>query len=286
MATISAALIVKDEAKVLKRCLDSLKGFDQIVVVDTGSQDDTHAIALAAATRVFSCDWCDDFSAARNKVLEHCTGDWVLSIDADEYLPKGEVKKIKKAVAKAKGNTISIRIKQGATEEFWYPRLFRKGGHFEGRLHELLISAGEGCDQSDITIIHAQDPDHRRDPEKNIAILLEEARLGKPRETYYLAREYWYKGDYITAAWWFQRYLEVGGWKAERCDAYLYLARCLWALGRGDEARQSCLRAIEGNPDFKEAFLFMAEMSYEREAALWRGIAETRQSTDVLFRRA
>jgi glycosyltransferase involved in cell wall biosynthesis len=84
---ISACLIVKDEERHLDRCLSSLQGIvDEIVVVDTGSTDGTLEIAQSHGAVIGSFDWCDDFSAARNASLDLATGDWVLWIDADEAL--------------------------------------------------------------------------------------------------------------------------------------------------------------------------------------------------------
>ena len=82
---LSAALIVKNEKACLEKCLKSLKGFDEIVVLDTGSTDNTYIIARNLADRVYSdYKWNDNFAEARNHVLGKVTGDWVLSIDADE----------------------------------------------------------------------------------------------------------------------------------------------------------------------------------------------------------
>jgi tetratricopeptide (TPR) repeat protein len=82
----SACLIVKDEEKALPGCLESLKGLvDEIVVYDTGSTDRTLEIARHAGAKVIEGYWDDDFGRARNASLEHCVGDWVLWIDADEH---------------------------------------------------------------------------------------------------------------------------------------------------------------------------------------------------------
>ena len=84
---LSACLIVRDEAEMLPDCLASIRGVaDEIVVVDTGSTDDTPEIARQAGARVFHFDWCDDFAAARNAALDHAQGRWILQIDADERL--------------------------------------------------------------------------------------------------------------------------------------------------------------------------------------------------------
>jgi glycosyltransferase involved in cell wall biosynthesis/tetratricopeptide (TPR) repeat protein len=87
MSTLSVCLIVKNEARHLDRCLASVRGLaDEIVVVDTGSTDSTIAIARAHGARVCHFEWQDDFSRAKNFSIEQATGDWILSIDGDESI--------------------------------------------------------------------------------------------------------------------------------------------------------------------------------------------------------
>ncbi len=87
---VSLCMIVKDEAENLPRCLSSVYGLaDEIVIVDTGSADDTRAAAERFGARVFSFAWVDDFSSARNYSLEQAGGEWVLVMDADEELAPG-----------------------------------------------------------------------------------------------------------------------------------------------------------------------------------------------------
>ena len=84
---IGAALIVRDAAGLLPRCLDSLQGVvDEIVCVDTGSVDETPAIAAGYGAHVLHSPWRDDFSFHRNESLEASTCDWVVVIDGDEWL--------------------------------------------------------------------------------------------------------------------------------------------------------------------------------------------------------
>ena len=84
---ISLCMIVRDEAATLARALESAQGaVGEIVVVDTGSVDDTVAIAQSYGAKVFHFDWANDFAAARNESLRQATGDWVLVLDADEVL--------------------------------------------------------------------------------------------------------------------------------------------------------------------------------------------------------
>lgn len=87
---VSLCMIVKNEAAMLPRLLRSVEGLaDEIVVVDTGSDDETVAIAQSFGARVFHHPWTDDFAAARNESLRHATGDWILVLDADCELDSG-----------------------------------------------------------------------------------------------------------------------------------------------------------------------------------------------------
>lgn len=84
---LGAALIVKDEERVLGRCLRSIRSVvDEIVVVDTGSSDASVAIAESFGAQVLYREWDGDFSAARNHGLDRVQSQWILYIDADEYL--------------------------------------------------------------------------------------------------------------------------------------------------------------------------------------------------------
>jgi glycosyltransferase involved in cell wall biosynthesis len=91
---ISAVLIVKNESQMLERALSSVSEFDEIVVCDTGSADNTVDIAESFGAKVVHFDWCDDFSAARNFAKSVAKHEWILSIDADEFLEPNGIKKL------------------------------------------------------------------------------------------------------------------------------------------------------------------------------------------------
>lgn len=87
MITISVCMIVKNEEAVLARCLDSLEGlYDELVIVDTGSNDRTKEIAAGYTDKVYDFEWVNDFSKARNFAFSKCTKDYIYSVDADEVL--------------------------------------------------------------------------------------------------------------------------------------------------------------------------------------------------------
>ncbi len=86
---LSLVMIVRNEERCLKRCLISAKSYvDEIVIVDTGSTDQTKEIAKEFGAKIFDFEWCNDFSKARNYGLEQSTGAWNLILDADEYITK------------------------------------------------------------------------------------------------------------------------------------------------------------------------------------------------------
>jgi len=165
---LSLAMIVKNEEKNLGKCLGSVKGLvDEIVIVDTGSTDKTLEIAKASGAKVEHFAWTDNFSEARNKSLSLCSGDWILSLDADEMLDSQEHMTIKQALlnpdAFAYNMLLRNYLNSGASygingaatpnDESFEPamqfshysshprlRLFRnvKSPYFSGRVHETV----------------------------------------------------------------------------------------------------------------------------------------------------
>lgn len=96
MMEISVCMIVKNEEDVLARCLNCVKQFaDEIIIVDTGSKDQTKTIARTFTTNVFDFAWCDDFSKARNFAFDKATKDFKMWIDADDVILDEDIQKIK-----------------------------------------------------------------------------------------------------------------------------------------------------------------------------------------------
>ncbi len=147
---VSACLITKDERHNLPRCLASIDGFaDEIVVYDTGSTDGTPELARALGATVLDGYWDDDFSRARNESLARCTGEWVLWLDADEALvcadPGGSRRALAELSSDDEALVVLIDNLRGtqASTTFTHPgcRLFRRAyGMWTGRLHEQVTA--------------------------------------------------------------------------------------------------------------------------------------------------
>ncbi|WP_157794021.1 glycosyltransferase [Paenibacillus donghaensis] len=165
--TLGVHLIVKNEADLLPRCLESLAGADEIVVTDTGSGDETRSIARSYGARLYELAWNDDFSAARNHGLAQAATDWILVMDADEVLltPMADLTALLQT-ASAQAFTVSIDNRLGPNPEDHLShravRLFRNGQgyRYSGIIHEAVDESimgrhGAGAiESSDIVLLH------------------------------------------------------------------------------------------------------------------------------------
>lgn len=145
MPLLSAALIVRDEERMLADCLASLRNLaDEVVVVDTGSSDRTRELAASSGARVFEFAWQDDFAAARNDAIAHCRGDWILYIDADERVRPGARTAIERDLddRQAVGHQVRFHVRPGFTP-YWELRMFRNHPalRFTGVIHENIWPA-------------------------------------------------------------------------------------------------------------------------------------------------
>jgi len=284
---LSVAMIVKNEEAMLAQCLDSVKEADEIVIVDTGSEDKTIEIATQYSNKIFTdYKWEDHFANARNHVLAKCTGDWVLSIDADNILEEGGIQKIRDLIAKYPNErAFNLHfVAHNGTMQHVIPYLYKncKEVYWKGAVHNYI--SVQAPITSDITVYYGYSPAHKKDPDRALRMLKKEVdKHHNARETYYLAREYRYRQKWSTCLFWCDEYLKKGFWGPERADTFLMKARCLWQLQRGEEARSACLEALKINTNFKEAVLFMAEMSGPINRNNWLFLAEIADNSNVLF---
>ena len=283
---LSVSMIVKDEESCLETALKSVVGADELIVVDTGSEDKTKEIALNYGAKIFDFPWIDDFSAARNESLKHCTGDWVVIIDADEEFEPGAMDKIRAAIATAgKARTIGIKtISKKAGYLHHSIRIFKRCPEvfWKGAAHNYLSLAEEA--KADISLFYSYSEAHKTDPDRAMRILSKEVAKNSKlvREVYYLAREFWDRKDYMAAVWWYEDYLTRATWAPEMADAWLMLAYSYTNLNRQEKAKECCMRAIQINANFKEAILLMTKLCGPNNSKRWKEFAETANNELVL----
>jgi len=282
---IAICMIVKNEEKCLDKCLQSLEGVGDIYILDTGSTDKTVEIARKYTDKVFEdYKWNDSMCEARNHILDKCDADWILSIDADEQLITSNLIPIAVKDAEEKGfKTVNVIMEsEKVANQHMFPRLFKKGCRWKGAIHNYLNVSENN--NSQIKIIYGYSDAHKKDPDRSFRILKKEVmKPGMVRELFYLAREYWYRKDYIHAIMWYEKYLQVAVWAPEMADAYLMMAKCYKNLNKYNESTENALKAIRINNDYKEALEFMADMSGPKNSERWLNFAYNAKNQDVLF---
>ncbi|MCR5310706.1 MAG: glycosyltransferase family 2 protein [Lachnospiraceae bacterium] len=171
MITVSVCMIVKNEEKILRTCLDSLKGlYEELIIVDTGSTDSTKEIAGEYTDKVYDFQWIDDFSAARNFSMSKATCDYIYVADADEEIDEANRRKFKllKAILDPQIEIVEMRyvnqLSNGSVYNFdaeYRPKLFKRLREYKfvDPIHETLRLLPVVYD-SEIDIIHNQGEVH------------------------------------------------------------------------------------------------------------------------------
>lgn len=143
---LGLCMIVKNESRALGRCLESVKAWvGEMVVVDTGSTDETVSIARSHGAQVSFFPWCDDFSVARNAALDQATREWVLVLDGDETCSIDSPADLAAALRQTQYDGFSLPVQSlnddGTHSKAMVFRLFRRtrtGMRYRGEIHEQL----------------------------------------------------------------------------------------------------------------------------------------------------
>ena len=256
MPTISLCMIVKNEEKYIARCLDSVAGLvDEIVIVDTGSSDRTVEIASRYTPRVYSYPWRDDFSDARNHAFSKATMDYCMWMDADDVLEEAERAGFLELKQTLPPDTDMVMMKYNTAfdeadrpsfsyfRERWIRN--RAGFLWVGAVHEVIPPKGRTI-YSDIAISHRKEG--AGDPDRNLRIyrgMIAEGKLLEPRQQYYYGRELYYHGEYEEAVSVFERFLlEEDGWIENKIEACSVCAGCYYRLGQEQAALSMLLRSM------------------------------------------
>ena len=256
--TISLCMIVKNEEAVLARCLDSIKDVvDEIVIVDTGSTDNTKSIARSYTKNIFDFEWIQDFSAARNYAFSKATCDYQMWMDADDIFPEQSAKmllELKKALDPAvdivtmkylthfdeHGNPIHISTRE---------RLIKREKEYvwQDPVHECIPLIGNVL-YSKIEVHHkkikqAGSSTRNLDIYKNLE---ENGKPFTPRQLYYYARELKDHGQWENASRYFEKFLETKkGWFEDNIASCYNLSICYNMLGDTHKIVQILLKSFE-----------------------------------------
>jgi GT2 family glycosyltransferase/tetratricopeptide (TPR) repeat protein len=300
VAKVSACLITKDEEANIASCLASLEGFvDEVVVYDTGSTDNTIGLARDLGATVIEGYWDDDFSRARNAALEHCTGEWIAWLDADETLVCDDVEGLLRLLDRMDpqmdgfsvpiDNLTGVGVGSGFVHSAC--RLFRRARcEWTGRLHEQIAGRGDhrGIQQVALEgarIRHTGYLDEamrsRNKTERNLRVAQAEVAQADGWEKGFsltsLGRAYLTAGRFEEAFQHCREGLEHSDNPITRRLATRTAAEALIHLGRYDEALEWIeeLREISSSPvqpDIAEGKVRLARRQFQEALDLFDGL--------------
>ena len=284
---VSLCMITKNEENHLARCLYSVKPIvDEMIIVDTGSDDRTRDIATVFGARLFDCKWEDDFASARNVSLDHASGDWILVMDADEVIShldyeyfnnlvkqNGTGPKAYRIITRnytLRNNTVGWTANDGRYLEEesgtgWFPsekvRLFPNlpDIQFEYPVHEMveptLKQAGVPIAECSMPVHHYGRLNEQRSAAKGEAYYsIGRQKLDKMGDNIVALRELAIqagnleKFDEAIELW--QRFVQR---KPGAPEAFVNLSNAHWQLGRYDEALINAQKAVDLAPAMKES---------------------------------
>ena len=254
--TLGLCMIVKNEEEVLGRCLQSVQNIcDEMIVVDTGSSDQTMNIALRFGAKVYSFPWSYDFSAARNFSFSLSSSDYILWLDADDIITDDNQKKLLDLKKSLDGSVDSYFLRYDAafdafgnpTTFFFRERIVRKNAGFfwKGAVHET-ICINSNSKRCDIAVTHLRGNHERRG--RNLFIFAHSFAHGTmpdERQEYYFARELSDSGLYDTAASVFENFLLGNGWAEDKIGACRTLAFCYQKLGNRNKRLVSLFKSFD-----------------------------------------
>ncbi|MED1726204.1 glycosyltransferase family 2 protein [Brevibacillus parabrevis] len=255
MFTVSLCMIVRNEEQTLGRCLSTVRDLvDEIIIVDTGSEDRTREIARSFGARLFEFAWIDDFAAARNFAFSQASKDYIFWLDADDVLEEADRERFLalRKMEPFEYDSVSMPYHlafddRGQPVKFLRRnRLVKRQRQFvwHGAVHEYLEVGGE-IYHSDIAVTHRKEKAYT---DRNLQIYLRRQERNEsfsPRDQYYFANELYDHGRYQEAAEQYQAFLDGGqGWVEDQIMACYKQAECYANLQQPEKQIQSLVRTL------------------------------------------
>ncbi|MDV3459277.1 glycosyltransferase family 2 protein [Sphingomonas sp. HF-S4] len=273
---IAAVLIVRDEARCIVRCLESVRPHvDRVVVLDTGSTDGTPLLAASAGAEVHHLPWPDDFSAARNHALDLADAEWNLILDADEWIASGGERLRAWCRQPRLGKVCVHSVVDGADGDAerrnWLTRLLPRGVRYQGRVHEQPVSPLPRG-RIELHVGHdgyrPEQLDRKRD--RNAPLLLAELaeRPGDPYILYQLGKDAEMRGKLETACVRHAAALHATPHDANwRHSLVVHQLHCLSKTGQADAALALADAEMVRYPDSPDLFFVLGNLLLDRAMA-------------------
>ncbi|MCB8818115.1 tetratricopeptide repeat-containing glycosyltransferase family 2 protein [Desulfosporosinus shakirovi] len=287
--TISLCMIVRNEEDTIARCLDSIKGIpDEIIIVDTGSTDRTKEIVKEFTHNIFDFIWIDDFATARNFAFSKATKDYILWLDADDIFSDSDREQFLKLKIDLNPLVDAVNMPYllgfdqfgEVTFSLRRNRLVKRSKNFRwiGAVHEYLEVYGSILN-SDICVTHKDMG--RNDSARNLKIYEKRKAKGEqfsPRDLYYYANELLDHKLYEQAIEFYEKFLKTGqGWVEDNISTCGKLADCYQKLNNTDKQLKYIFKSFEyANPraEFccRLGFYFLSVQQYEK-GVFWYKLA-------------
>lgn len=266
---IAVYSIAKNEAKHVERWAQSASKADVLVILDTGSEDETVSIARSLGiTTVVKQYEQFEFHKARNDAMDAIPDDvdYCISMDMDEVLLPGWREELEKTVREHPLATqftytfINSRLPSGEPLQTWDRSCIhvRHGARWRWPIHEILETNPQILARTNLLMEHKPD---RSKPRTQYIQMLKQATLDMPedsRMSFYYGRELWYERRLDEAATELIRSLTLNGWAYERSSSMCIIANCI-----PPEAEIWLLRACAETPDRREPFVDLADLYYQ-----------------------
>ncbi|NWF90420.1 MAG: glycosyltransferase [Ignavibacteriaceae bacterium] len=272
--TLSLCMIAKNEALNLPRCLSSVNEvIDEIVIADTGSDDETVELAKSYNARVFQFEWTNDFSAARNYALSKCTGDLILYLDADESLDPSSINELLNIKKSGETAGYYCTVKSFDNDSSYdntmrYVRLFPRIERiaFSGKVHEQIVPSLKENNitirQSKILINHfgynVSAELKKLKAARNLRLLLDEyEKSSSPYYAFQLGNTYNILDDDLNA----EKFYKIAGGSSElekthRAQCYTFLALINHKNFKGELAERNIKLSLQ--LDSQQPFSYLA----------------------------
>lgn len=301
---LSICMIVKDEEKVLERCLESLYGIaNEIIIVDTGSIDKTKEIAERFTNQVYDFEWINDFSKARNYAASKAKGEWIFVIDADEYVERESFITFKESLKTeyeeydvlAPQIVSFVGYKASKTILNYHGRIYRNNGmiHYTRSIHETLVHKNKELiiGKLEFNVYHSGYTDEivkEKDKNKrNLEILLANKNK-KAIDYFYLGNEYASQNRRVKAIEYYKKAFQKQPNHQVEWDKKLLvnLISCLYKEKRNQEALSVAQASSEKYPNhadyiYYRGLIYFNLNEYEKAKVLFEQILQGKNQLEV-----
>lgn len=283
MMDLSLCMIVKNEELVLARCLECVKDIvNEIIIVDTGSDDKTKEIAAQFTDEIYDFEWCDDFSAARNFAFSKAAGSYIMWLDADDIILREDIRRLRLITFSTDPADVymlpyvtALDENGKATFSFYRERIVRNCdlAVWHGFIHETITPFGRIA-YGDAQILHKKEVVTA--PGRNLRIYenaVKKGRVLSPRDKFYYGRELCYAQKYQQSVEVLADFLQGEGWSENKIEACRIISSCYEAAKEETRSLNALLQCfLYGEPKGEVCCdigsFFMKQQNYVN-AAFW-----------------